>query len=1114
TLVAQGTAEQPILFTSIKDPNDPENPAQRGDWVQIHLTDYAENAEPDGFGGYTGCVLNHVIVEYAGQSNLPALFVEKCSPMITNCTFRHNKATGITVDGSSSPGVNISGCIVRDHPSRGIVISNGSGHNINGCTIYDNVGGLEINNAPADIVNGNTVYDNTVAQNGAGIYLNNADNSTVTNNTVTNNYSTNANGGGICFSNSANCTITGNTLTGNSTYYHGGGLYTNNGGNNLENNTIQSNTAVHYYGGGLYLTGGSTTLTENTISENIANGGSGLGGGMYLAGHGNTLTANQITDNISNKNGGGIYLSNNNHTIIGNTITGNTTNQNGGGIYNSRGTGLIFTSNTISDNSSQLNGGGLFADRGHNATFTGDSIERNAISAEGGAIYLTDCDNNTFSLTTIADNTTTDGLTGGVFVTGSSANLSFAGDTDLELYNSILTNDGYWIYNNNPFMGDGQNDVDASDVIWGTEDAAVLQAALYDCFDDSCKAFVVSNPLFPAQGPILTDTVWTMAGGPYHIIDTVVVGNGATLTIDPGVDIFMDDMKGIIVGSDAYGIGTLVAQGTEIDPIFCTTINDPNDLIKPAAPGDWSRIHFTDYAVDAIETDPNVFEGSILEHVIVEYAGRCGYAAVFLDKSSPLIKGCDIRRNSAIGITVDGVVNFPVSILDTHVWENAGRGISIANGSDHAVHGCTVNDNAGGIRFTNAPSDQVSDNQVYDNTVAENGAGIYFNNADNSTVTNNTVSNNYSTNANGGGICFSNSANCTITGNTLAGNRTYYHGGGLYTNNGGNLIEDNTIHNNQAIHYYGGGFYATGGGTTIKDNTISENNAPGGSGLGGGIYLAGHTNSLNTNQIIDNISNKSGGGIYLANNTHTLSNNTISGNVSNENGGGVYNSRGTGLSFTNNTITDNQAYGSGGGGGGLFADRGHSCTFDLTVFRGNFATREGGGIYLTDCDNNVFTSSTISLNRTGVGSTGGLFVAGSCSNLSLAGDPEAGTYNTIVGNEEYWIYNNNDRLAMAGESTIQAGFVQWGTNDDSIINVRLYDFFDNSTRGFIMYPPIILPADFDQDGDVDFVDFTLFMAHWLRQDCVQPDWCSGADMDADGDVDLEDFAIFAIVYAP
>jgi hypothetical protein len=52
-------------------------------------------------------------------------------------------------------------------------------------------------------------------------------------------------------------------------------------------------------------------------------------------------------------------------------------------------------------------------------------------------------------------------------------------------------------------------------------------------------------------------------------------------------------------------------------------------------------------------------------------------------------------------------------------------------------------------------------------------------------------------------------------------------------------------------------------------------------------------------------------------------------------------------------------------------------------------------------------------------------------------------------------------------------------------------------------------ADFDEDGDVDIIDFGTLSMHWLSQDCNYPHWCEGTDLNYSGFVDFTDFAIFA-----
>ena len=56
---------------------------------------------------------------------------------------------------------------------------------------------------------------------------------------------------------------------------------------------------------------------------------------------------------------------------------------------------------------------------------------------------------------------------------------------------------------------------------------------------------------------------------------------------------------------------------------------------------------------------------------------------------------------------------------------------------------------------------------------------------------------------------------------------------------------------------------------------------------------------------------------------------------------------------------------------------------------------------------------------------------------------------------------------------------------------------------------VVIPGDFNDDGDVDFADFADFQACALGPDIPQTDSaCTAARLDADQDVDLDDFALF------
>jgi hypothetical protein len=66
----------------------------------------------------------------------------------------------------------------------------------------------------------------------------------------------------------------------------------------------------------------------------------------------------------------------------------------------------------------------------------------------------------------------------------------------------------------------------------------------------------------PVCGMLSGDTVWTKAGSPYRVTCNVVVPGGRTLRIEPGTIVMLNP------GCSIFVLGTLLAEGTEAEPIF------------------------------------------------------------------------------------------------------------------------------------------------------------------------------------------------------------------------------------------------------------------------------------------------------------------------------------------------------------------------------------------------------------------------------------------------------------------------------------------------------------------------------------------------------------------
>ena len=124
-------------------------------------------------------------------------------------------------------------------------------------------------------------------------------------------------------------------------------------------------------------------------------------------------------------------------------------------------------------------------------------------------------------------------------------------------------------------------------------------------------------------GYIRADTTWTADGNNYIMFRSVIVEEGVTLTIEPGV---------VVKAAGQYALqveGCLVARGTESEPIIFTHETEQT-------PGSWGFIKFEDSSVDAeIDENDDYISGCILEHCEIMYAGNGASGTVWADLATP-----------------------------------------------------------------------------------------------------------------------------------------------------------------------------------------------------------------------------------------------------------------------------------------------------------------------------------------------------------------------------------------------------------------------------------------------------------------------------------------------
>ena len=406
----------------------------------------------------------------------------------------------------------------------------------------------------------------------------------------------------------------------------------------------------------------------------------------------------------------------------------------------------------------------------------------------------------------------------------------------------------------------------------------------------SILIITLTNTLIIAQtnvsGIISSNVTWTVNGSPYIVTGNILVNTGVTLTIEPGVTIKFNALKGLQIN------GGLIAEGTSNNNITFTSNASVPDS------GDWSYIYFSDSSMSALfDSQGNYIGGSILKYCTIEYAGSGTYSfgAVHISGSYPFINFCTIRNNSKTGIYANNLTD-TLRIKSNTIYNNSRY--------------CFDQDGGGGI-YTSGGTVIIEGNTVKNNfsTYHGDGGGIYINSGK-PIITNNLITNN-SAAINGGAVYIIAGNGASITNNTIKDNIALMEFGGIYTLNTYAVISSNIIYNNGGgINYY----YGSG---TIANNEICNNTAP---YAGGGLFIRSAAAAISNNIISDNAvtytpyTNLGGGGIclgeYYYGMTVTITNNSIIRNKAKNSSAVDYSISYTGSdteSFSHNTILGNKS---------------------------------------------------------------------------------------------------------------------------------------------------------------------------------------------------------------
>jgi len=467
--------------------------------------------------------------------------------------------------------------------------------------------------------------------------------------------------------------------------------------------------------------------------------------------------------------------------------------------------------------------------------------------------------------------------------------------------------------------------------------------------------------------------------------------------------------------------GALIARGTAANLITFTS-----NQASPAK-GDWKNIEFTDSSVDAtFDGAGNYTGGGILEYCVVEYGGSSVIGAVETDIASPLIDHCTVRNSASSGIQAVGTNSTPVVIRNNTVSGNM-WGILAFDGSSVISNIVNGNTNGGiGVLYYST----VTGNTVSGNSASDEGGGIY---AKGSTVMGNTVSGN-SASDEGGGIYAESS---TVMGNTVSDNSAGFDGGGIYASY--STVTGNIVSGNSSSYGDGGGIYAAQ--SIVTGNIVSGNSVS--NGRGGGIHASYSTVTGNT--VNGNLAKICSG---IDAETSPVTNNAVRDNSD----GGICGADGQ---VMGNTVNDNSGNGiyardsigvmgnivSGNSDGGIFAWDSPVISNTVTA---NSVSTWGSAVY--------FLGSGDFLYNTIIGNTA-VSPTAMIGGVAIDGTPQF-HHNNLYGNSNY-------DVVVLSSGDISGTHNYWGTVATVDILAHVYDWYDDSSRGRLLFIPYVQDPDPD-----------------------------------------------------
>jgi hypothetical protein len=405
---------------------------------------------------------------------------------------------------------------------------------------------------------------------------------------------------------------------------------------------------------------------------------------------------------------------------------------------------------------------------------------------------------------------------------------------------------------------------------------------------------LLNGPIAHAQTSVtagtLTSAHWTLSGSPYKIMGHIIVANGDSLVIDPGVVVeFQGNYK-------LFCNGKILANGTSAQPILFT--------VPVANRGiGWLGIRY--------DNTPTTNGRSIFQYCTLEY-GRAnaagdnsGGAFYFNNYSNCTISHCTLRNNYAYwGGCIAGTQSSPTLLncsFSNNTSSQGGECVELSY-SASIIDSCAFT-NSG---ITSVHANLTITNCTFTKCLRAGGISLFADHNSGSgysLIAHNVFDSCTQVNGGGGGAILLFNEKARIEHNIFKNNIAQVCGGAIschtqtsYPNSGSTIISNNLFYSNRAV--VGGAIYFSNCSGKIINNTIVNNSSD---TMGGAIFCGYQSSpSFYNNIIFDNTSDGRMENIFVLDNTSdpNFYNNDLQG------GFAAINSNGTPLTGANvNNIT-------------------------------------------------------------------------------------------------------------------------------------------------------------------------------------------------------------------